>query len=42
MTIPPNVKYQDRFFKAYQMARENCFTRSLYLFIVFDVRQLHH
>ncbi len=23
MTIPPNVKYQDRFLKAYQEAREN-------------------
>ncbi len=23
MTIPPNVKYQDRFLKAYQEARKN-------------------
>ncbi len=23
MTIPPNVKYQDRFLKAYREAREN-------------------
>jgi hypothetical protein len=34
MTIPPNVRYQDRFLKAYRQAREGIMGRTRMLVII--------